>query len=132
MSPTPTPGADLRLGQERGVKQGGGGREAGVGRRCGETSQQGRPKCLSSGTELPSLLSQDGESHRPEQGIAPSSPLSSFYRRTHAYGDFPTITIGFQEERRSSKGNETGREDWGSQSLGCPPRAEGQQETLVS
>lgn len=43
MSPTPTPGADLRLGQERGVKQGGGeGREgsgAGVGRQASKAVQ---------------------------------------------------------------------------------------------
>lgn len=60
MSPTPTPGTDLRptpcaeAGEEGKARWGGG--EGGVGRRCGETSQQGRPKCLSLGTELPSLL----------------------------------------------------------------------------
>lgn len=59
----------------------------------------------------------------------PSFPLSSFYRRTHAYRDSPTTVAGPQLQRRR-KETEQGLEAWGSQSLGCPPSAKVRQKTV--
>lgn len=99
MSPAPASGPDLRptpvLRQERRVQRG-----EGEENRRGQGQVWGDKPARS--TEAPVVRDRasfsvvTGQSHRPEQGITPSSPLSSFYRRTQAYGDFPTIRLGLQ------------------------------------
>lgn len=129
-SPTPTPGADLGsppCGGRR-VKQG-----TGVGGWIGGREQV-RPEELARlsampvvRTGLPSLSRAQGRrsiwprGRRPEQGIAPAFPPSSFYRRTHA--------DGASSQKGEEKEMKAGLEDGPSQDPAALPATKGQRQT---
>lgn len=86
--------------------------------------RRGKPARLSATPDVgdgDSLLPQEQgrestwpQSHRPEQGVAPSFPVTSFRGTTQASGDFPSTTIGLglkkeEDEEEGEDGRGGGR-----------------------